>query len=115
MRTVPTISSAFQLSPGPFSIDKELTKNSLALCMRMAEDEPVSVSSFSAIFYACNHFNGRNLIEEFSERLGQITQKELEKSVRSLKAECGKGGNIIAAKALVLLLNKGKRNKKLTW
>jgi hypothetical protein len=95
--------------------NEEKATKCLQVCQVMAGDEPISGSVFRALFCLAQHFNGRDVISEFSEPLQQLTQAEAEKAIRQLKAEIGKGGQTIAAKAIVGLLNKGKKTRKLAW
>ena len=92
-----------------------LAKRTLAACAQMANESPISGQVFGGLFALVAHFNGRDLLTEYEGALVRLTQKEVERSIRQLSAEVGRGGTTVAAKGIMALLNKNKKTKKLQW
>jgi hypothetical protein len=95
--------------------DSELAKRLIGLSLQMANEKPISGTVFRGLFTLVRHYNGRDILTEFADTFARLTQDELDRAIRQLKAELGKGGEIISAKGIVAALNKGKKTKKLVW
>ncbi len=95
--------------------DVETTRRVMAVCVQIASDQAVSGNVFRGMFRLARHFNGRDVLTEYADTLASLTQQEVEKAIRQLRAEVGKGGETIDAKGIINLLNKGKRTRKLVW
>lgn len=57
---------------------------------------------------------GIDVLQRFMRDFATKTPQEFDMAIRQLRAETGKGGQTISARAILRLLNKGKRNK-LPW
>lgn len=95
--------------------DPELAERVLATALAIAKDQPISGVVCGGLFEFAKHFAPRDVLGELVDALLELGQGEIEKAARQLKAECGKGGDVIEAKAIMHLLNKGKRSRKLQW
>ena len=65
------------------------------------------------IFTLQQHFlpQGIDMLAEHGEKILTHSQKEIEIRIRQMRAETGKGGSAVYAKAILDLINKGKRNR----
>jgi len=94
--------------------DAATAKRCLLLCIELATEynESVEGAVFSGLFRLARSI-GDNMWRH-EERIKRHSQKEIAVRIRQYRAETGKGGQTIAAKAIMHLINKGLRNK-LTW
>ena len=94
----------------------EVAERVLEFCLGLQRDGGISQIVLVGLFTLQTHFAKQeiDLLNDFGNKLLTFSQKEMEIRVRQLRAETGKGGSAIYARALLDLLNKGKRNK-LEW
>lgn len=99
------------------SEDEDVARRVLEACISIAGDYPISGSVLSGLFRLVLHFEkiGIDVLSSFSSSIGELTQPEVERAIRQKGAEVGRGGNVVAAKALMDLINKRKRTNRLVW
>lgn len=96
------------------SEDVVTAESVLALLKSLSGEDHVDGRVYAGLFRLVRHFNGRNFLGENADKLSQISQREMQIAVRQMIAETGKGGEFTAAKAILGLVNKGKK-KKIAW
>lgn len=95
-------------------IDERLAEKCFAFCAAIAQDgEPFSGVVLDAIFICQKKLEGKAdiFLKEYLDRLKRETITGIEAAIRRQKIIAGAGGSQIAAKGILDLLNKGKRNK----
>jgi len=94
----------------------EVAETVLGFCCRLNRDTGPSGVLMHGMFVLQMHFlqSKIDLIATCGEKILIHSQKEIEIRVRQMRAETGKGGATIYAKAILELINKGKRIK-LAW
>lgn len=97
------------------SIDEALAVKVLSLTHAIADDQPIAHEVFRGLFALAKRFGDHDVLAENEERLRSFSQAECIRAIKNLKAECGKGGDVVFAKAILILINKGKRTRKLEW
>lgn len=96
------------------TLDAAMADKVFAACVRIAVDqEPISGEVLEAIFYCQQKLGSRaDILEgEHLEKLIQEGLKGIQIAIRREKHIVGKGGTSVTAKAVLDLLNKGKRRK----
>lgn len=94
--------------------DPVLAERTLDICILMAGDASVSKIVLDGMFTLATHFPDRDILADFKDVFERLTQQECERAIRRLTAESGVGGNAVAARAIMGLLNKGRRTR-LAW
>lgn len=94
----------------------EVAETVLGFCCRLTRETGPSGVLMLGMFVLQMHFLQLKIdvIATCGERILTHSQKEIEIRVRQMRAETGKGGATIYAKAILELINKGKRIK-LVW
>jgi hypothetical protein len=96
-------------------INHEDAKKTLALCLKIAGDQIVTGRVLLGMFTLHQHFKPSfDVIDRFREKLERHSQRELEVKINQFRAECGKGGNVISAKAILELINH-RLKTKIQW
>lgn len=104
-----------------YAIQKALEENeptakkALELSISICGEKPVPSHVFLGFFRLARHFNGEDLLSKYEDVIRNLTQEEVERSIRQFRAETGKGGQVVSGKAIMTLLNKGKKTRKLKW
>lgn len=87
----------------------------LGFCLKLAGDSVVTGKVLSAMFALHQHFKPEfDVIERHGEKISRHSQREIEVKMNQFATECGKGGNVICAKAILDLINHRNRHR-LTW
>jgi len=97
--------------------DRLLAEKVFAACASIAQDgEPISGEVLDAVFTCQKKMEGKVdiLSNGYLERMKLETLPGIESAIRREKHIVGRGGATISAKALLDVLNKGKK-RKLTW
>lgn len=95
--------------------DESLARRCLETCVIMAGESPVNAAAFRGLFALCRRFPDRDILDEYQSTLSLLTQAEIDAVIRKKRAETGLSGDGISARAILDLLNKGKRSRKLAW
>ena len=84
----------------------------LAFCVKLSDDSPVSGRLLNGMFTLHQHFKPRfDVINRYGEKMERHSQREIEVKMNQFMTECGKGGNVIFAKAILELINYKTRNR----
>lgn len=87
----------------------------LEFCLSLAGEHLVSGKVLSAMFTLHQHYKSDfDVIDRFGEKISRHSQREIEVKIGQFSTECGKGGAIIGAKAILELINHKSRNR-LQW
>lgn len=87
----------------------------LGFCINIAGENAVTGKVLSAMFTLQQHFKDSfDVIQRFGEKISRHSQREIEVKISQFTTECGKGGPVVAAKAILELINHKNRNR-LGW
>lgn len=87
----------------------------LEFCLKLAGEYVVVGKVLAAMFTLYQHYKSEfDVIDRFGEKIGRHSQREIEVKIGQFATECGKGGAIIGAKAILELINHKNRNR-LQW
>ncbi len=95
--------------------DEKTACDTIAACIAICNESSISGAVFRGLFRLARHVGGQEFFAKYGDGIANLTQAEIEKAIRQFTAEVGKGGEVIGAKAILGLLNKGKRSHKLRW
>jgi len=94
------------------SHDEELAQRCLRMCMLLADEEGINAQVFSGLFCLCERKSGQmDVLKRHGDRLLRHNQRELTIKIRQRRSEEGKGGQLVAARALLGVINHGLHNK----
>lgn len=90
--------------------DPEDAKKVLRFLLSIAGDRPVVGKVLAAMFALYRHFKPKfDILDKYGEKIGRHSQREIEIKISQFATECGKGGNVIGAKAILELINHKNR------
>lgn len=94
------------------STDPELADSVFQLCVEMGTDQDqLTAQVMRSIFYLASHLDQNILAGAWRKKLITIGIAGIEAGIRRERQILGKGGERVEAKALLDLLNKGKRTR----
>jgi len=90
-----------------------IAEQALQFACRVNRDAGPSAMVLIGLFTLQSHFlqQGIDMMAEHGDKILTHSQKEIEIRIRQMRAETGKGGSAVYAKAILDLVNKGKRNR----
>lgn len=92
--------------------DTEDTRKVLRFLLSIAGDRQVVGKVLASMFTLYRHFKPRfDILEKYGEKIGRHSQREIEVKIGQFATECGKGGNVIGAKAILDLINHRNRTR----
>lgn len=95
--------------------DAEDARKVLRFLLSIAGDRLVVGKVLSAMFTLYRHFKPRfDVLEKYGEKIARHSQREIEVKIGQFATECGKGGNVIGAKAILELINH-KNRTRIEW
>lgn len=96
--------------------DHKTARKALAFCCGLQRESALSGFVFTGVYTLQKHFEqkGIDIIADHGDKIKSHSVKEIEIRIRQLRAETGKGGSAVFARAILELINKGKRNR-LEW
>jgi hypothetical protein len=94
-----------------------LARECLIFCNTNSGDSPISSTVLRGLFTLCEHFACKDIdvLQAYASKLHRHSQAEMEVRIRQMKAELGSGGEKTEACAIMSLINKGCRTKRLEW
>jgi len=95
--------------------DQEDTKKVLRFLLNIAGDRMVVGKVLAAMFTLYRHFKPKfDVIEKYGDKISRHSQREIEVKIKQFATECGKGGNVIGAKAILEMINY-KNRIRIEW
>lgn len=92
--------------------DAEGTRKVLGFLLGIAGDRVVVGKVLMGMFTLYRHFKPKfDVIDKYGDKISRHSQREIEVKISQFATECGKGGNTIAAKAILELINHKNRNR----
>lgn len=96
--------------------DPEAAKKVLRFLISISGDRPVVSKTLSAMFVLYRHFKPQfDVIEKYGDKISRHSQREIEVKIDQFARECGKGGHVIGAKAILELINHKNRTNRIEW
>jgi hypothetical protein len=90
--------------------DAEDAKKVLRFLLSIAGERLVVGKVLAAMFTLYRHFKPKlDILEKYGEKISRHSQREIEVKISQFATECGKGGNVIGAKAILELINHRNR------
>lgn len=90
--------------------DAEDAKKVLRFLLSIAGERLVVGKVLAAMFTLYRHFKPKfDILEKYGEKISRHSQREIEVKISQFTTECGKGGNVIGAKAILELINHRNR------
>ena len=87
----------------------------LKFCRDMIRESHISGQVFWGLFLVCHHFADEvDILRKYGKVLKRMSMEEIETYIRRYKAEVGGRGQALDGKAVLRLLNKGRR-VRLEW
>lgn len=95
--------------------DAEDARKVLRFLLGIAGERIVVGKVLAAMFLLYRHFKPKfDILEKYGEKINRHSQREIEVKISQFSTECGKGGNVIGAKAILELINH-KNRIRLEW
>jgi len=92
--------------------DADATKKVIAFLLSIPGERIIVGKVLLAVFTLYRQFLPRfDILDRYGEKLARYSLEAMEKKIQNFSIECGKRGNVVAAKALLELINKGNRNR----
>lgn len=83
--------------------------------LKLPRDRQLTGQVLTAMFTLQRHFLPKvDIIEKYGEKISRHSLREIEIKIAQFSAECGKGGSVIAAKAILEMINHRSR-QRLEW
>lgn len=87
----------------------------LGFCIKLAGESNVAGKVLAAMFALYQHFKHEfDFIDKFGDKILKHSQREVEIKINQFQVECGRSGQVVAAKAILDIANHRNRYK-INW